>query len=178
MTITLNGTTGITTPALDSVAPFSSADMPAGSVLQVVSATLTSAQTIASQTFTDITGLSVSITPTSASSKIFVLIKVSAGHQAYGHSYIRMLRDSTLIAAGSDASLVQCFSSVAIQEDWATHDHVMFHLDSPSTTSSVTYKAQGRREYTSGALYINRSARNTGLDQSTASNITVMEIAS
>jgi hypothetical protein len=36
MAITLNGTTGITTPALDSVAPFSSADMPAGSVLQVV----------------------------------------------------------------------------------------------------------------------------------------------
>jgi hypothetical protein len=53
MTITLNGTTGITTPALDSVAKFSSADMPAGSVLQVVIAEDSTILALATSTYTD-----------------------------------------------------------------------------------------------------------------------------
>ena len=73
MTITLNGTTGITTPALDSVAPFSSADMPAGSVLQVVNANTTTQISSSSNVLTD-TGLTASITPLFSSSKVIVLI--------------------------------------------------------------------------------------------------------
>jgi hypothetical protein len=79
MTITLNGTTGITTPALDSVAPFSSADMPAGSVLQVVIAEDSTILSLATSTYTD-TGLSASITPTATSSKILVMWNVQCDH--------------------------------------------------------------------------------------------------
>ena len=106
MAITLNGTTGITTPALDSVAPFSSADMPAGSVLQVVQGTTTSATSTTSSTY-QATGISASITPTSATSKILVIIQTtisgknsfSAGDIEDHTSHFKIMNPSLLICS-------------------------------------------------------------------------------
>ena len=83
MTITLNGTTGITTPALDSVAPFSSADMPAGSVVRVIASTLNSVSNVnATNTSFDTTPNAIiqqstfSFQPSVDNSKFFVCIPV------------------------------------------------------------------------------------------------------
>jgi len=76
MSIVLDGTTGITTPALDSAAKFASADMPLGSVLQVVYGSTSTQVANTTTTYTD-TGLTATITPTSATSKILVIVTQS-----------------------------------------------------------------------------------------------------
>jgi hypothetical protein len=157
--------------------------MPAGSVLQVVSATKTDTFTTTSGTFVDITGLSVSITPTSSSSKILI-----TGTVCWGSSdtvpylmAMRLMRDSTAICiadtAGSRSRL-----TIGAQGIYDT-DNTVFaplnFLDSPSTTSSTTYKIQGQSEI-GRTLYINRGAESDGdlaITGRFTSTITVMEIA-
>ena len=84
MSITLDGTSGITTPALDSVTPFSSADMPAGSVIRVIASTLNSVSSInATNTTFDTTPDAIiqqstfSFQPSVNNSKFFVCIPVN-----------------------------------------------------------------------------------------------------
>ena len=170
MSIVLDGTTGITTPALDSTARFATADMPLGSVLQVVSAITTSTVTTTTTTYTD-SGLTASITPTSASSKILVLVSqqldVDSSTNNSG-SGLRILRGATHIHGGRElyefymnavgATRVNMFSKVPLM-----------YLDSPNTTSSTTYKTQ-IASYQSGET---TNAQPNGME----STITLMEIA-
>ena len=82
----------------------SSSKMPSGSVLQAKTATKTDTQSTTSNSFTDITGLSVSITPSSTNSKILVLCTVCISSTFYWCP-VRVLRDSTQINA-PDAAVV------------------------------------------------------------------------
>ena len=78
-----------------------------GKILQVVQTTKTDTQSIQSQTFTDISGMSVTITPTSASSKILVMFSISVATSSYG--MINLVRGSTDIFKGnSTGSRVNC----------------------------------------------------------------------
>lgn len=155
----------------------------AGKVLQVVSTAKTDTFTTTSASFVDITGLSVSITPASATSKILVFVDVN-GSQDVGANRIalRLLRDSTTInagaAAGSRTPAMGGFSSADSTIPSGTVSSTF--LDSPATTSSLTYKMQVAVIITGGSTaFINR----TEVDgDETAqlrmpSNITVMEIA-
>jgi len=153
----------------------------AGGVLQVVSATKTDTFSTSSTTFTDVTGLSVSITPTSASSKILVMydIKGSVGNIQIAFA---LVRDSTQVYIGNASGNRRRASSVVggIPEPSESYrfpqQGVAIFLDSPATTSSITYKIQA--VVNSGTGYVN-----PGDDQDenyrarTASSITVMEIA-
>ena len=158
----------------------------AGAVLQVV-------QTVKSDTFSaspaqgtyvDVTGLSVSITPTSATSKILVFIDVAVGHstQTTGASVVRLVRGSTPIyigdAAGSRAQGVSSFPYVASSE-YTIFRYSGVYLDSPATTSSTTYKYQIAGQSSSYTVYVNRNSfdNNRWEDPRVASSITVMEIA-
>jgi hypothetical protein len=156
--------------------------LPAGSVLQVVSTTKTDTFTTTSTSFTDITGLSVSITPTSATSKILVMynFQASATSGEYTAGF-RLMRDSTAICLGVAASnrfaatnYNRSVSSVADQS-WAM---TMNFLDSPATTSATTYKVQAR-EGSGGTVAVGRTVSDS--DSSVIarfpSTITVMEIA-
>tara|TARA_B110000259_G_scaffold54504_1_gene64193 strand:- start:2617 stop:3135 length:519 start_codon:yes stop_codon:yes gene_type:complete len=144
MTITLNGTTGITTPAIDSVAQFASADMPAGSVLQVVQGRTKTLVTTTSASFVDI-GLSATITPSSTSSKILVIcnvagIMVDATSGAF--AVIILLRDSTNVTGDAAAPYLaypHLYLGTAASRSAPT---AMNYLDSPSTTTATTYKIQ------------------------------------
>ena len=147
----------------------------AGKVLQVVSTAKTDSFSAASTSYTDITGLSATITPSSSSSKILI----SANTNGSIVAYIQLLRDSTAIFIGDTAgSRVR-----ATQAIYATAQNIptassFVYLDSPNTTSAVTYKLQGRAE--SGTFYINRGSTDTDAGTSyprTASSITVMEIS-
>jgi hypothetical protein len=139
----------------------------AGTVLQVVSATKTDTFSSSSTSFVDITGLSVSITPTATTSKILILSSVYASFDDTG--LLQLVRNSTAIGNGS--------SGFAMFRFGATNQggsFVINYLDSPSSTSSLTYKIQARRDGGT-TFYINRRASDASLVLS--SHITVMEIA-
>jgi len=113
-----------------------SASMPTGSVLQVVQNT-TSTTTHFNDTTTlhTATDLNVTITPSSSSSKI--LVSVNCGGLVLGTAdaiLFNMLRDSTTIVARAR----QGYNSASAQE-WSSIPFVMSYLDSPSTTSAITY---------------------------------------
>lgn len=121
-----------------------------GKVLQVVFATTTTLVNHTTTTPTD-TGLSASITPSSTSSKVLVLIQHSvaiAGAAAAGGGGIRVLRGSTVISS-NDAYQTQYLQAAipagrSVWNMWARPGWVI--LDSPNTTSAVTYKTQARVE--------------------------------
>ena len=155
----------------------------AGTVLQVVSATKTDTFTTTSSSFVDLTGVSVSITPTSASSKIMIIATLMAGADASGTTFMsRLVRDSTSIALGDSASN-------RTQVTFGTDDMItantnlsiaLTFLDSPSTTSATTYKVQVAQTRTlGGTLTVNRDGQDSDDVQVPrgSSTITVMEIA-
>jgi len=179
------GTTTLTLPSTSGNVITSanlSSNLPAGSVLQVVSTTKTNtfSTTSASGTFADITGLSVSITPSSASNKILILAEVRAATPSSNGSFIRAMRDSTAIYIGDSGggSRVRVSAQGYNADGNSNTNLTIMYLDSPSTTSSTTYKIQACVGGTSGTVYVNRSDNNsdnvfTGMS---ASSITVMEI--
>ena len=183
MSIVLNGTTGITTPALDSVAQFSSADMPAGSVIQVVSATKTDTWTSTSSSWVDVTGLTASITPSSTSSKILVVASVTVGLNPIHFQMIRLARGGSPIAQG-DASgvrlqtggMVYMYNQIVPSNAQITWPCSL--LDSPSSVSSLTYSVQ-MKQPDAATMYVNRLNRddNAGYEPRSVSSITLMEIA-
>ena len=153
---------------------------PAGSVLQVVSTFKNDTFSTASSTFVDVTGLSVSITPTSASSKILIFVSLGNVVDSADVAYAILLRGSTQIAnsSGSDGVLGGGFSGGASSGEsyFGIRTISLTYLDSPSTTSSTTYKIQIRSN--TGTAYLNRSISNAGsYDRKGVSTITVMEIA-
>ena len=176
----LNLATSIVNADISTTAAIATTKLGAGAVLQVVSTAKTDTFTTSSLSYTDVTGLSVSITPSSASNKILILAKVSVGiNTGTNRAGILLKRDSTDIFKGDVAGSRTYASSAVRSSDSADIEDVsIVFLDSPATTSSTTYKIQCT-VVISGSIFINRS--NTDTDNSnffrTASSITVMEIA-
>ena len=141
----------------------------AGGVIQIVNGTYSTNTTSASSTFSD-TGLTATITPTSTLSKILVIVNQSGCGKNASNTrlYLRLLRDSTTIAnfermAGYTASTADSFiGSCAIN-----------YLDSPSTTSSITYKTQFASQNNSSVVYVNLADGGIG----STSTITLMEVS-
>jgi hypothetical protein len=157
--------------------------LPAGSVLQVFSTTKTDVFTSSSLTFTPIPSFSVSITPTSASSKImvFVDIKATADAATTNPGLFRLMRSSTPISVGDvEGSRIQVSAvSGSTTTGRGTSSVVINYLDSPSTTSPITYSVETRTGTTSQNVIVNRTLNNPN-DSETgrpAMSITVMEIA-
>jgi len=153
---------------------------PAGSVLQVASTFKNDTFSTASSTFVDVTGLSVSITPTSASSKILIFVSLGNVVDTADVAYAILLRGSTQIAnsSGNDGVLGGGYSggSSSGESYYGIRTISLTYLDSPSTTSSTTYKIQIRSN--TGTAYLNRSTQNSNAYISKGvSTITVMEIA-
>ena len=151
-----------------------------GGILQVVSTTKTDTFSMASATFADVTGLSVSITPRSTSSKILVSYDVQTGGPGYstGQSMLRLLRDSTPIAIGDSAgSRILATTGATNGQNGSNDTNSAHYLDSPATVSTLTYKIQIRQSVGTG--YVNRSS----LDSDniyygrTVSTITAIEVA-
>jgi hypothetical protein len=152
-----------------------------GKVLQVVSTTKTDTFTTSSTTFVDITGFSVSITPSSATSKIMVFTSLQDSGLADSNSATtRLMRDSTAIFVG-DAASSRGQSSADVRGGIGSNrvgsSQAPMTLDAPATTSALTYKVQ-IRTLTAGSCFVNRGSVDTdNADHTrTASSITVMEI--
>ncbi len=152
------------------------AALPTGSVLQVAQSVKSTLQSlsISSGVYQDISGLSVSITPTSASSKILVLVNIGAcGTNTTVDIIFRINRDSTVIGIGSGATYNATTATRSLNAE-LTSTPAMTFLDSPATTSSVTYKVTGSIPG-SGTLTINGRQADSAF--CSISTITVMEIA-
>jgi hypothetical protein len=157
-----------------------------GSVLQVAQGFKTDAYATTSTTFGDVSNLSVTLTPISVTSKFLIMVNMTYLHTLYvGH--IKLMRNSTEIgnadAASNRPTYFLTYSNVTnANVDGAWVRESMDYLDSPNTTSAVTYKIQAatRRDGQGGTFYINRSSPDrdtTGYDARGVSSIVVMEIA-
>ena len=154
-----------------------------GKVLQVVSTIKTDTWSSNSTAFVDVTGLAVTITPTSATSTILVTATIS--YSAVNGSYpaIKMIRGTTEIfkgAVGSPGLEVSGGNNFnwSGNNEYGVEKEVITGMDSPATTSATTYKISFSAMRTSALLgYVNRS-HSMGDDNQyrTASTITVMEI--
>ena len=177
MTITLNGTTGITTPALDSVAPFSSADMPAGSVIQVVQVPAPSSVTVSSGQATPTawqTIVSASITPTSTTSKIYISwtagYSMLSGNTWSGCGFAMWRGTVGVTQIGSVYGLIGYDTSASLNH--RINQCAGQTIDTPASTGSVTYYLAGRAENGNGQV----SAQTLFAGYSPAV-LTLMEIA-
>ncbi len=155
-----------------------------GGLLQIKQTVVTTETALAPTpgTFVDISGMSVSITPTLSTSKIFILVDISTGSTgAYGTNF-RLLRDSTDIYQSTDASgsqLNTTFSSIRGGIDSSNQFKVpMMFIDAPSSTSATAYKVQWSGE-TGSALKLNRSVSDADNNYTgrSASSITAIELA-
>ena len=154
----------------------------AGKVLQVKSVPKDSYFSTTSTTFTDVTGMSVSITPSSTSNKIYCIFHVGISGNGTGgqYSYIRLMRDSTAISVGdiTGSSRVAVGSGTGGNVPYDAGPLMITHLDSPSTTSAITYKIQ-MKDQNSGTAKFNARGDDGDNDSNgrSAASLTVMEIA-
>ena len=166
-----------------------SSAMPAGSVLQVVQATKTDAAAIAT---TDVwiaipaqggSGtFSASITPSSATSKILVIVDLHGAASVGQVTRAQLRRDGTAIYVGdADGSRPLGFGQLYPNGGNCELGSLSAKfLDSPATTSAVTYSLFIGADNNSGTSYVNRTerAQATGYtDTRSASSIILMEIA-
>jgi hypothetical protein len=158
------------------------ASMPSGSILQVLQTTKTDVFSTSSTSYTDVTGMSVNITPTSSSSKILIIGGISFGPSTTAQyaQFGRLVRNGSAIfiadAAGNRDRGTFSFQEGGFEGPLSLHFN---YIDSPGTTSQVTYGIQIRAESPQTA-YINRGVENDGDSSITpraVSSITVMEIA-
>jgi len=157
-TITIPNTTGTMALTSDSF----------GKVLQVVTGVTTTNSSNTTATLAD-TGLSASITPTSASNKILVMVAqhyLSYRANTSAGARIALLRDTTVIVGNTSYDIIQGYASTNENKGI----HTIVYMDSPSTTSATTYKTQHRVESATNSAVIEIS-RN-----SHPSSIVLMEI--
>ena len=140
-----------------------------GKIVQVQSTIKTDGFSTTANGPVDVTGLSVTITPSSASSTILVMTTIPTTGSA-GAKKIWIKRDSTDIFTTTNSNVFQWTTQ-------STTDPAVFTIqgiDSPATTSAVTYKVQIG---TSGANTVRVGTDSAGRTDYMASSITVMEIA-
>lgn len=158
-----------------------------GNVIQVVSATKTDTQSTSSSTYSDVTNLSVTITPSSASNKILVIASVLVG-QTGGNgtaASVNIVRDSTSIISPSSPSsrfpsIFNMESSISSSMQFMLMPASFTILDSPASISALTYKIQFKNVVNGvGVAYINRGGNDgdSAVIPRGVSTITVMEIA-
>lgn len=159
------GTTTLTLPSTSGTVVTTNT-MPTGSVLQVVNATYSTQTSNSTSTYAD-TGLTASITPSSASNKILVLVNQAGVGKDTGNvsntAIVKLLRGSTDICFfGGPVAYTQT-NSYNLGYSVSTS-----YLDSPSTTSSVTYKTQFKNEQNNASVRVQTDGY--------TSTITLMEI--
>lgn len=174
-----DGTVGTSQIADASITSAKLASGVGGKVLQVVSTHKNDDFSTASGSFIDVTGLSVSITPSSTSNKILVMFTIVTDNtNASFGTHIRLMRDSTEIApARSDANYTSSWHRFFGDTNISQITSFQF-LDSPASSSALTYKLQIKPQ--GGTSVVNRSGSNASsqaYSHKSSSSITVMEIA-
>ena len=150
-----------------------------GKVLQVVQTVLTTATTMSVTTSpTDISGLSVVITPSLTSSKILILVHIAYSNSSGDGIQGFLQRNGTNIGIGTTTGLGTQATIPFLQANsnnyWGFVSSTTF-LDAPSSVSALTYKVQAGSVGGTLSFSINRSGRGSA-DGAYISTITAMEI--
>jgi len=156
-----------------------------GKILQVVQTVKdTATSTTSINTFVDISGMSVSITPSSSSNKILVMLDMRLSVNDNRSVAYRLMRDSTAIYVGAaNGSNTRGTGCIRLTDDakYDMQSETAIFLDSPSTTSATTYKVQWCHTFagSSDGCYLNRPHSTSDSDDRVraASSITVKEVA-
>ena len=144
--------------------------MPAGNIIQTEFVYCTTSVAInTNDTYTDITGSSVTITPKFSNSKILVetFCQVYLGNNVSGNTWnscnMRLLRGSTVITAPDAAGTNDYFTAAYGGDDFRQMQYGMLsQVDTPSTTSATTYKLQCNMRHgwdADAMMYVNRYGR-------------------
>lgn len=162
-------------------------DVTPPAILQIVSTTKTDTFSTTSTSFTPLTGLSVSITPSSATSKILVTCDLSYGMtQKETRGKFRFMRNATPIGIGDAAGTRQRATGAfqtgdvgdASASDNSGNSSSSF-LDAPGTTSALTYSIDVMVQQST--IFINRNSNDPNSTAPQAarriSTITLMEVA-
>ncbi len=140
-----------------------------GKVLQVVQDVTTTEESTTSTSYVD-SALSISITPSAATSKILVIVNAaiafSRSNAIEGGMVFNLVRTSTQL--GEKKMALEVDTSATENRIVPKMDGSIIYLDSPNTTSATTYKVQFKTEFASSNAYV---APNSGL-----SSITLIEI--
>ena len=154
-----------------------------GKIGQVVSTTKTDTATISSSGFADVSGLTLNITPSATSSKVLIKCNITLNHNDQNHTVVfRFLRGSTAVGVGASAGNRLQASAATATVGSGDHPQTIYaeFLDSPSSSSQVTYKIQIANQ--DGAeVMVNRN-NNADTDDANAnfsryaSTITAMEV--
>ena len=159
---------------------------PAGHILQTLTAHKTDTETLSTSTWTAVPGMSLTITPSSTSSKILISVSMQVAGDGSANRYIvagRLYRDSTAIGLATDTLYPTTagffVTGSQLWSNYVTQHMVNFYLDSPSTTSATTYSIKVWDTRDSGIVYINRHHyTNTASDSPRGtSSMLIQEIA-
>lgn len=146
-------------------------------IMQVVQTTKTDTFTTTSTSLTDITGMSVAITPTDSASKVLIVASVAVdGTNGVGFT-VQLVRGSTAIGQGDTAGSRPRGTIGGLIYGDSLITRPIVWLDSPATTSATTYKLQGR--VSSGTFYLNRTVTDTdsAVYPRVVSTITAFEVS-
>ena len=163
----------------------SSNTFPAGHITQVVQSVKTDAETGSSTSWTDVGSLSATITPSSSSNKIMVMIDVHSSGVDEAVLFWRFVRNGSAVITNSSSggavdgamwsyyARTTNFSSASYQGMRQTFNY----LDSPSSTSALTYKVQVAANNSSYGWRCNRGdSLSSGSRVTSVSSVTLMEI--
>ncbi len=140
-----------------------------GKIGQVVNVNKTDTFNSSSGSYVDVTGLSASITPSATTSKIFVNLTLYVSNDTQtSNTFAKIVRDST----GLQESINRIPQEA--QAVYRTYNISMTHLDSPSSTSALTYKLQMLTN--AGTFYVNRAANQGGFSGTHTATLTLMEV--
>ena len=153
-----------------------------GKIGQVVQTHFTTQSQMSSSSFAAISGCTVDITPSATSSKVFVMISLCSGVNQASYGFFKLYRDSTVIGSGSDSSnRIGCNFSISQNDGDNTSDGVKQvnynYLDSPSSTSQLTYTVQAST-FNNSTITYNKTPDNSdnGRTAQGSSTITAIEV--
>ena len=139
-----------------------------GKVLQIVSSSANTALTTNSTSMVDL--MTLAITPSASSSKILIMYNSSMAYQDSGsanfYNHVGIFRDSTALGNGNDGHAGNYFHSFSYNDVGTSFN--CHHLDSPNTTSSITYRIKVRTNNSSASFIYGLAGKDS---------LTLMEIA-
>jgi len=145
-------------------------------ILQVVSVFKADAFSMTGTTFTDVTGLSASITPQSTSSQIIIMGQLNTGVITNQLMFAQLVRGATAIGNGTSGNSINALTTSGVGANSIAMATVPFFLvDSPATTSATTYKIQIKSGAGGILAYVNRRQNDNEIGGS--SSLILMEVS-
>ncbi|ADD95063.1 uncharacterized protein [uncultured Mediterranean phage uvMED] len=141
----------------------------AGGIIQTVQTVKTDTTSYSSASvFADISGISVTITPTTNSAKVLIIpdLALGGGDMANYHLVWRLLRGSTAVGVSTSATSAELTGTGGMHRGANGGNAYFFgcskiFIDSPATTSATTYKCQWSALDSNATLYLNRRGSST-----------------